>query len=173
VYGRPGWKLDSGATGGLQKSSLDELVQGGPEIVERDRLRVGGGERVVVGRGEGGVEETRLGARELEIRLADRAQPAACAGWSAPSRAHSAHPIGHALSQPSHRCVADRRQERVAVGEMPVGGVGHHTHHAGRFTEHHGVRAAGPGQFQSRGDQAVANGSAGSAPPLCLTYLPR
>src|SRR5258707_13741062 len=120
VYGRPRWKLDIGATGGLQKSNLDELVQGGPEIVEWDRLRVAAGERVVVGRGEGGVEETRLTSSELEIRLADRAHPAACAGWSARSRAHSAHPSGHALRQLSHRGVADRPQERVAVGKMPV-----------------------------------------------------
>jgi hypothetical protein len=134
VYGRPRWKLDIGAPGGLQKSSLDELVQGGPEIVERNRLRVAASERVVLGRGEGGVEETRLGARELEIRLADRAHPAACAGWSPPSRAHSAHPTGHALRQLSHRGVADRPEERVAVGKMPVGGIGHDPDHARHLT---------------------------------------
>jgi hypothetical protein len=54
---------------------------------------------------------------------------------------------------------------------VPVGGVGHHADHAGRFAEHHGVRTAGPGQFESGGDQAVTDGSAGAAPPLRLVLL--
>jgi len=142
-----------GAPGGLQKSSLNALVQGSSEIVERHRLRVAAGERVVVGRGEGGVEETRLGASELEIRLADRAHPAACASWRAPSRAHAAHPIGHALRQPSHRGVADRCQERVAVGKMPVGGIGHDPDHACHLAEDDGVGSARAGQLEARFDE--------------------
>jgi hypothetical protein len=41
-------------------------------------------------------------------------------------RADLAHPVCHALSEPSDRLVSDRREQRVAVVEMPVGGIGNH-----------------------------------------------
>ena len=78
--GRPGRILDAGATGGLQEPSLDELVEGGLEMVQRPRLGVTGGRRAVLGRREGGVEEARLSAGKLEVRLANCAQPALRAG---------------------------------------------------------------------------------------------
>jgi hypothetical protein len=78
--GRPCRILDAGATGGLQEPSLDELVEGGLEIVQRPRVGVAGGERVVLGCREGGVEEARLSAGKLEIRLANYGQPALRAG---------------------------------------------------------------------------------------------
>jgi hypothetical protein len=60
------------------------------------------------------------------------------------------------------------------ISEVPVGGVWHHAHLPRRFTEHHGVRATGPGQFEPGGDQAVADGSSRTAPPLLrLTLLLR
>ena len=59
--------------------------------------------------------------------------------------------------------------ELVSVGEVPVGGVRHHAHHLCRLTEHDGIRATRPGQFQPGGDQAVADGA--SRPPPRLGYL--
>jgi hypothetical protein len=57
------------------------------------------------------------------------------------------------------------------VGEVPVGGVGHHAHLPGRFTEHHGVRATAPGQLEAGGDQAVPDGAPRPALPLWLVCL--
>ena len=61
--------------------------------------------------------------------------------------------------------------EFVAVGEVPVGGVGHNAHHPCRLAEHHGVRTAGSGQLQPRGDQAVADCTPRTAPALQLACL--
>ncbi len=61
------------------------------------------------------------------------------------------------------------------VGEVPVGGVRHHAHHSGRFTEQHGLRATSPGQLESGSDQAAAHrASQRAAPPrrLRLTCWP-
>ena len=79
---------------------------------------------------------------------------------------YPAHSIGHPLSELSDRLVSDRRQERVAVGEVPVGGIGHHAHHPCRFTQYDGVWAAGAGQLQPGGDQAVADGTSRTVPSL-------
>jgi hypothetical protein len=57
-------------------------------------------------------------------------------------RAHVAHAIGHASRELSDRLVADGRQERVAVWEMPVGGVGDDADHARYFAQHDRVRAS-------------------------------
>ena len=39
-------------------------------------------------------------------------------------RARTAHPVGHVLSELFERGVAYHRKERVAVGEVPIGGIG-------------------------------------------------
>jgi hypothetical protein len=109
---------------------------------------------------------------ELQVRDTDRVQPEEGGGGIAILAAHAGDAGGHAVGEFLHGRRADRGQELVAVGEVPVGGVGHHPHHPGRFTEHHRVRAAGPGQLEPGDDQAVADGSSGSAPPLRLVYLP-
>ena len=70
-----------------------------------------------------------------------------------------------AMGEFAHGRGGDRGQELVPVGEVPVGGVRHHAHHLCRLAEHDGIRAAGPGQFQPDGDQAVADGTARAAPP--------
>ena len=59
----------------------------------------------------------------------------------------------------------DRGQQLVAAGEVPVGSVRDHADHLCRFAEHDGIGAAGPGQFQPGGDQAVTDGAAWPAPP--------
>ena len=79
---------------------------------------------------------------------------------------HAGDVGGHAVGELAHGRRADRGEELVAVGEVPVGGVGHHAHHPGRFTEHHGVRATGPGQLEPGGDQAVADGASRTPPSL-------
>jgi hypothetical protein len=96
----------------------------------------------VVGCGERGVEEAWLGAGELEVRLADRLHPEPGASRGVRSRADLAHPVGHAPSELCHRLVADRREQPVAVGEMPVGGVGDDADHARHLAQHDRVRAA-------------------------------
>jgi hypothetical protein len=72
-------------------------------------------------------------------------------------RADLAHPVCHALRQPSDRLVADRREQRVAVGEMPVGGIGYDAHQPGRLPQQNRFRPSGPGQLQARRDEAVAD----------------
>jgi hypothetical protein len=116
--------------------------------------------------GERGGEQPRFLAGELQVRRADRAQPAAGRGRIAVLAAHAGDASGHAVGELAHGRRADRGQELVTVGEVPVGGVGHHAHHPGRFTEHDGVRAAGPGQLEPGGHQAVADGASRTVPPL-------
>jgi len=58
------------------------------------------------------------------------------------------------------------------IGEVPVGGVGHHTDFPRRFAEHHGVRATGPGQLEPRRDQTVADSPSRTARSLRLVVLP-
>jgi hypothetical protein len=102
---------------------------------------------------------------ELQVGRADRAQPAAGRGWIAVLAAHPADAGGHPGGKLAHRRRGDRGQELVPVGEVPVGGVGHHAHHLCRLTEHDGIRAAGPGQLEPGCDQSVADGAARTAPP--------
>jgi len=87
------------------------------------------------------------------------------AGGIAVLAAHPGDTGGHAGGELAHGRGGDRGHELIPVGEVPVGGVGHHAHHLCRLTEHDGIRAAGPGQFQPRGDQSVADGAARTAPP--------
>ena len=122
--------------------------------------------------GERGGEQPWFLAGEFQVGRADRAQPGAGRGGIAVLAAHAGDAGGHAVGELAHGRRADRGEELVAVGEVPVGGVGHHAHHPGRFAEHDGVRAAGPGQLESRGDQAVADGAPRPPPSLrsgCLT----
>ena len=110
-------------------------------------------------------EQPRLLAGELEVGLADRAQPAAGRGGIAMLAADPADPRGHTGGELAHGRGADRGEEFIPAGEVPVGGVGHHADHPCRFTEHDRVRATGPGQLEPRGDQAVADGTSRAPPP--------
>ena len=69
---------------------------------------------------------------------------------------------GHPVAELAHGSRADRGQELVTVGEVPVGGVGDHPHHSGRLAEHNAVRAASPGQLEPRGDEPVADARVGT-----------
>ena len=121
--------------------------------------------------GERGREQPRFLAGELQVRGTDRAQPEAGGGRIAVPAAHPGDASGHPVGELAHGRRTDRGEELVTVGEVPVGGVGHHAHHPGRLTEHHGVRPAGPGQLEPRGDQALADGPSRPSPPLRLAYL--
>jgi hypothetical protein len=126
---------------------------------------------VLLRQGERGGEQPRFRPRELQVRGADGTQPTAGRDRIAVVAAHAGDASGHPVGELAHGRRAHRGQELVAVGEVPVGGVGHHAHHPGRLAEHHGVRAAGPGQLEPCGDQAVADGASRTAPPLRLAYL--
>ncbi len=88
------------------------------------------------------VEEAWLHAGEVEVRGADRLEPESRACRSVRPRTYLAHATGHALRKSSDRLVADRREERIAVGEVPVGGVRNNPHHARHLAQYDCVRAA-------------------------------
>ena len=82
------------------------------------------------------------------------------------ARAHLAHPFSHSLSQLAERSVADRRQERVAVGEMAVGGIGDDPDHPRDLAKDDRVRPARSREFDARLDQRRAHGPTGPAPAV-------
>src|SRR5262249_44517499 len=118
----------------------------------------------VSGGGECGVEQARLAAREFEIRLADRLQAELRAGWRMRPRAPAVHPGGHALSGPARGGVADSRQERVAIGEMAVGGIRDNADHARDFAQDDRLGAAGSSQLQASGYERGADCAAWPRP---------
>ena len=156
----------------VEHAGVDQFVERGAQLTQGRAVRPGPVVRSAVGvllrQGERGGEQPWFLAGEFQVRGADRAQPAAGRGGIAVLAAHAGDAGGHAVGELAHGRRADRGEELVAVGEVPVGGVGHHAHHPGRFTEHDGVRAAGPGQLEPGGDQAVADGAPRPPPPLRL-----
>jgi hypothetical protein len=96
----------------------------------------------MVGCRECGVEETWLCAGELEVCPADCLQPQSRACRCVRSRADLAHPVGHAASELPDCLVADGREQRIAVSEVPVGGVGNDPDHACHLAQYDGVRPA-------------------------------
>jgi hypothetical protein len=121
---------------------------------------------VLLRHGERGREQPRFLVSELQVGGADRAEPPAGRVGIAVLAGHAGDAGGHPVGEFAHGRRADRGEELVTVGEMPVGGVGYHAHHPCRFTQHNGVRAAGASQLESGGDQAVADGA--SRPPSSL-----
>ena len=161
---------------GCEHAGLDQLVERGAQLTQRRALLPGlpvrGAVGVLLRNRERGGEQPRFLAGELQVGQADRAQPAEGRGGIAALAAHPGDAGGHPGGELAHGRRADRGEEFVAVGEVPVGGVGHHAHHPGRFTEHHGVRATGPGQLEPGCDQAVADGASRPSPPLRLVDFP-
>jgi len=121
---------------------------------------------------ECGGEQPRFFASELQVRDTDGAQPAESRSRIGVLAAHAGDATGHPGGELAHADRADSGEQLVAVSEVPVGGVGYNTLHPGRFTEHHRVRAASPGQLEPSGDQAIADGA--SRPPwshlACLRW---
>jgi hypothetical protein len=104
--------------------------------------------------------------RELQVRGPDCAQSETGRVGIAVWAGHAGDAGRHAVSELTHGRRADRGEELVAVGEVPVGGIGHHAHHPCRLTQYDGVWAAGAGQLQPGGDQAVADSASRPPPPL-------
>jgi hypothetical protein len=80
-------------------------------------------------------------------------------------RADLAHPVCHALSEPSDRLVAHCREQRVAVGEVAVGGIGNDPDHARHLAQHDGVRPARPCELDASLDERGAHSAAGPRSP--------
>jgi hypothetical protein len=97
-------------------------------------------------------EEPRLLASELQVGLTDGAQATAGRNGIAVLAAHAGDASGHAVGELVHCRRADCGEELVTVGEVPVGGIGHHAHHPCRFTEHYRVGSTGPCQLKPGGD---------------------
>jgi hypothetical protein len=166
--------LNVRAASGRQDSGVDEVVEGGSQIVERSGC-VGS----LIGRGmlggrERGLEEAWLLTREREIGLADRAKPEPGACRRVWPRTYLAYAIGHSLRELADRFVADGREERVTVGEMPIGGIGDDPDHASHLAKHDGVRAAGSRQLETGLNERGPNRatSTRSAPPGQIALLP-
>jgi hypothetical protein len=76
-----------------------------------------------------------------------------------------AHAAGHATSELSDRLVADRREERIAIGEMPIGGVGDDPDHARDLAQHDRVRAARAREREAGFDERRPDSAAGTRSP--------
>jgi hypothetical protein len=173
VHRGPDGVFDTVAAPPVEHSGVGQFVEYGAELIQGQGVlpgsAVGCVVGVLVGQGECGGEQPRFVAGELQVRLADRLQPAAGRGGIAVFAAHAGDASGHAGGKLAHGRRADRGEQFVPVGEVPVGGVWHHAHHLRRLTEHHGIRATGAGQFEPGGDEAVADGASRSPHPGCLS----
>ena len=112
-----------------------------------------------------------LFAGERQIGRADRAQPLPGRAGIRVLTTHTSDTGGPPTGELAHRRPADRGEQLVAIGEVPVGGVGHHAHHAGRLAEHDGFRAARPGQLEPGGHETVTDRASRAAAPLRLGFL--
>jgi len=171
--GRPRRVLDVWATSGRQDSGFNEVVESRLQMVERCRLVDVLTGRVIAGGRECGVEEAWFLACELEIGLADgpESEPGACR--CVRPGTYLVHAVGHALSELSDRLVADRREERIAVGEMPIGGVGDDPDHARDLAQHDRVRPSRSREREAslderRPDSATATRSPARRRIACL-----
>jgi hypothetical protein len=157
--------LDVGATSGRQNPGVNEVVEGRLQMVERSRL-VGSltGLRMVGGR-ECGVEEAGLRAGKVKVCVADGPEPASRACRCVRPRTYLAHPFGHALSERSDRLVADRREERITVAEVPICGVRNDPDHARHLAQHYRVRAPRSSQLEASLDERRPDSAAWTRAP--------
>ncbi len=168
VHGGPDGVLDALPALRLEHARIDQFVERGTKLTQGRAIMPGSVVRGAVGvllrHGERGGEQSRFLVRELQVRGTDRAEPSAGRVGITVRAGHAGHAGGHAVGELAHGGGADRSEELVTVGEVPVGRVRHHAHHPCRFPQHNGVRAAGAGQLEPGGDQAVAD-SASRPPP--------
>jgi hypothetical protein len=99
--GRPDRVLDVRATSGLEGSGTNEVVEGGPQEVERRSCTSS-----VIGECERRVEEAGFGAGELEIGAADGSEPEPGARRCVRSRAASLMP---SAMRPASSLIASSR----------------------------------------------------------------
>src|SRR5690242_19818048 len=156
--------LDVRATGGPEDSGVDEVVEGRLQQAERRPL-IGVRASGVIGDREGGVEEARLGAGELEIGLADRSKALSGARRCVGPRADLAHAVGHTPREVSDRLVADRREEAIAVRKMPVGGVGDDADIARHLAQQDRLRTSRSGELDTGLDERGPDGASGPRSP--------
>ena len=159
----------------VEHPGVGQLVERGAQVIQGRALRPGPAVRNAVGvllrHRERGREQPRLLVGELQVRLAYGAEPLPGRRRIAVRSGYLGDAGGHPGGELTHGRRAYRGEELVAIGEVPVGGVGHHAHHPCRLTEHHRVRATGPGQLEPCGDEPVADGASRPSPPFRLVYL--
>ena len=170
VHRGPDGVLDAVATLPPEHAGIDQFVECGAKLTQGRAIPPGSvirsGVGVLLRHGERGGEQSRFFVSELQVRGADRAEPKAGRVGITIRTGHAGDAGGHAVGQLAHGRRADRGEELVAVGEVPVGGIGHHAHHPCCLTQHHGVRATAPGQLEPGGDQAVTDGTSRPPSPL-------
>ena len=176
MHGGPDGIFDALASPRVEHAGAHQLIESGAEMTEGRALLpycVRSTVAVLLGEGECGSEQPRFLAREVEVGDTDGAEATASRGWIGVLATDSSDAVGHAVGELEHRRRGDRGEELVAVGEMPVGGVRHHSDPACRLTKHHRVRATGARQVEPCSDQAVADSASRPAPPLSLLHLRR
>src|SRR6185369_12463995 len=99
VHRGPYGVLEAGAAPPAEHAGVGQFVEDRAELIQRHGVRPGPAAGSVVGvlpgQGERGGEQPRLLAGELQVRRADRAQPAAGRGWIAVLAPHPADAGGH------------------------------------------------------------------------------
>jgi len=163
--GGPRRVFDVRATSGRQDSGVNEVVEGGLQMVERSRLVGSLTGRMMVGGRECGVEEAWFLACEVEVRPADGLEPESGACRCVRPGTYLAHAIGHALSELSDRLVADRREERITVGEVSVRGVRNNPDPTRHLAQHDRVRAPRSRPLEASLDERRADGAAWTRSP--------
>jgi hypothetical protein len=96
----------------------------------------------MVGRRECGVEEAGLCASEVEVGRADSLESESGACRCVRPCTYLAHAIAHALSENPDCLVANRREERITVGEVSVCGVRNNSDYARHLAQYNRVRTA-------------------------------
>jgi hypothetical protein len=66
---------------------------------------------------------------------------------------YPADAIGHALGELCDRLVANGREQRIPVGEVPVGGVRNDPDHARDLAQHDRLWTAGPRELNTGFDE--------------------
>jgi hypothetical protein len=135
--------FDVRATRLVEQSGLDQIVEGRFEAVERPCFvwRASGW---MVGSRKRGIEQSWLGAGELEIGDADGPESKPGAGGGVRACPYLTHPVGHALAELPQRFVTNRGEQGVAIGKVAVGGIRDHADDACDLAQHNRIWPAGP-----------------------------
>ncbi len=171
VHRRPGEQLGARALRLGQHARLGHVVEGVAEQLEGRAARgsrgVGRGRAAQVdGHGEGGAEEARLVHGEAEVAHPDGAEPRPRAVTGRHTARHGLDRRGDHVGRAGLGDRDDLVEERIAVGEVPVGRVGRDAHPPRRLAQHDLVGAAlagelGAGLEQRAAQVAVVVGRAG------------
>ena len=141
--------FDVGSAAGREEPGRDKVVEGQPQIVQRPGFVSSESGRMMLRGCESRVEEAWLCAGEVEVRGADGSEPESCTCRRVRPRTYLAHAAAHALSESPDRLVADRREERITVGEVSVGSVRNNPHHSRHLAQYDRVRSALPRELHA------------------------